>query len=43
MSFIKYIGASVRYDLIEGDFVRQIRILKPDLFDAAHAGDRLQP
>lgn len=43
MSFIKYIGASVRYDLIEGDFVREIRILKPDLFDAAHAGDRLQP
>jgi hypothetical protein len=34
MSFIKYIGALVRYDLFEGDFVRQIRGLKPELFDA---------
>jgi hypothetical protein len=32
MSFIKYIGESVRYDLIEEDFVRRIRDLKPSLF-----------
>jgi hypothetical protein len=25
MSFIKYVGESVRYDLIEGNFVGQIR------------------
>jgi len=34
MSFIRYIGESVRYDLIEGSFLRQIRTLKPNLFDA---------
>jgi hypothetical protein len=35
MSFIKYIGESVRYDLIEEDFVRRIRNLRPGLFEAA--------
>jgi hypothetical protein len=39
MSFIKYIGASACFDLFDGDFVRQIRQLKPDLFEAAHAND----
>jgi hypothetical protein len=34
MSFIKYIGESVRYDLIEDDFVRRIRDLRPNLFEA---------
>jgi hypothetical protein len=33
MSFIKYIGESVRYDLIEDDFVRRIRDLRPNLFE----------
>jgi hypothetical protein len=32
MSFIKYIGDSVRYDLIEGNFVHRIRSLRPALF-----------
>jgi len=32
MLFIKYIGELVRYDLIDGNFVRQIRQLKPELF-----------
>jgi hypothetical protein len=36
MSFIKYIGTSVRYDLIEGNFLGQIRNLKPELFRAAN-------
>ena len=35
MTFIKYIGESVRYDLIERDFVRQIRSLRPELFSNA--------
>jgi len=35
MSFIRYIGESVRYDLIEGDFVRRIRDFKPSLFSAS--------
>jgi hypothetical protein len=34
MSFIRYIGESVRYDLIEGDFLRRIRDFKPSLFSA---------
>jgi hypothetical protein len=32
MSFIRYIGESVRYDLIEGDFLCRIRDFKPTLF-----------
>jgi len=32
MSFIKYIGALVKYDLFEGDFIRDIRRFKPELF-----------
>jgi hypothetical protein len=43
MSFIRYIGASVRYDLFEGDFVRQIRNLKPKLFDVARAHQSSNP
>jgi hypothetical protein len=39
MSFIKHIGASVRCDLFEGDFVRQIRRLKPHFFDEARANE----
>jgi len=35
ISFIKYIGESVRYDLIEGDFLRRIREFKPSLFSPA--------
>ena len=34
MSFIKYIGESVRYDLIEDGFLRRIRDLRPNLFEA---------
>jgi hypothetical protein len=32
MPFIKYIGESVRFDLIERDLIHQIRRLRPDLF-----------
>jgi hypothetical protein len=32
MSFIKYIGASILYDLSDGDFVRRIREFKAELF-----------
>ncbi len=32
MSFIKYIGESARYDLIQDDFVARIREYKPSLF-----------
>jgi hypothetical protein len=35
MSFIRYAGESVRYDLIEGDFVRRIRDYKPSLFSGS--------
>lgn len=35
MLFIKYISELARYDLIDGDFVRQIRQLKPELFPGA--------
>lgn len=35
MSFIRYVGESVRYDLIEGDFVSRIRDFKPSLFSAS--------
>jgi hypothetical protein len=35
MSFIKYIGELVRYDLIDDDFVSQIRDFKPSLFSAS--------
>lgn len=38
MSFIKYIGESVRYDLIERDLIRQIRRLRPDLFSNGGTG-----
>jgi hypothetical protein len=34
MSFIKYIGELVRYDLIEDDFVSRIREFKPRLFSS---------
>ena len=34
LSFIKYIGECARFDLIEGDFIGQIRLFKPDLFEA---------
>ncbi|KQV78112.1 hypothetical protein [Rhizobium sp. Root1220] len=32
MSFIKFIGSLIRYDLFEGDFIRDIRIERPTLF-----------
>jgi hypothetical protein len=32
MSFIRYICETVRYDLVEGDFLNQIRGLRPNLF-----------
>ena len=35
MSFIKFIGALVFCDLIDGDFIHQVRELKPDLFEMA--------
>jgi hypothetical protein len=33
MSFIKYIGASVLFDLFDGNFVHHIRELRPELFN----------
>jgi len=33
-SFIRYVGETVRFDLIEGGFIHQIRRLKPHLFSA---------
>lgn len=38
MSFVRYVGEAVRYDLIEDDFLHQIRLLKPDLFTRASIG-----
>ncbi len=38
MLFIRYIGELVRYDLIEEDFIRQIRGFKPSLFEVAARG-----
>jgi hypothetical protein len=32
MSFIRYICETVRYDLTEGDFLHQIRGIRPNLF-----------
>ncbi len=32
--FIKYIAETVYYDLIDGDFLNQIRVLRPNLFEA---------
>ena len=32
ISFVKYIGEKVRFDLIEGDFIHKIRALRPGLF-----------
>jgi len=33
ISFIRYICETVRYDLMEGDFLNQIRGLRPNLFN----------
>jgi hypothetical protein len=33
--FVRYVGELVRYDLIEGNLVRQIRKLRPKLFEVA--------
>lgn len=35
ISFIKFVGESVRYDLLEGEFIAHIRELKPTLFQLA--------
>ncbi len=32
--FIKYIAETVYYDLIDGDFLNQIPVLRPNLFEA---------
>jgi hypothetical protein len=39
LSFVKYIGSLVRYDLFEGDFIREVRACKPALFDETNASD----
>ncbi len=39
ISFVKYVGSLVRYDLFEGDFIREIRACKPELFDETNASE----
>lgn len=34
MSFVKFLGASIRYDLFENDFIENIRNERPELFGA---------
>jgi len=33
MSFVRYMCETVRFDLMEGDFLNQIRDLRPNLFN----------
>jgi hypothetical protein len=33
MSFVKFLGSTIRYDLFEGEFVENIRNERPDLFN----------
>ena len=40
-SFVKFIGTMVHFDVFEGEFIRRVRALRPELFPPSSRDDRL--